>query len=55
MSRRQRAVACAAAIIPVTVAGLELLRCGSTAAAWILELLTAAAYLSWIFSADRLK
>jgi hypothetical protein len=48
-------MACAAAIIPVTIAGLELLRCGCTVAAWILEILTAAAYLSWIFSAGRLK
>lgn len=55
MNRQQRAIACAVAIIPVTVAGLELLHCGCALAAWILELPTAAAYLSWIFSAGRVK
>jgi len=53
VNRRQRAIACALAIIPVTIAGLELLGCGCAAAAWILEVVTAAAYLYWILSADR--
>lgn len=55
MNRQQRAIACAVAIIPVTLAGLELVLCGCGLGAWILELLTAAAYFSWILSADRRK
>lgn len=53
MNRQQRALACTAAIIPVTVAGIVLLRCGCDTAAWTLELLTAAAYFSWIFLAGH--
>lgn len=55
MTRRQRALACTWAIIPVTISGLALLRCGCVVAAWTVELLTAAAYLSWIFLAKRVE
>jgi hypothetical protein len=48
MTRRQRAIACAAAIVPVTAAGIALMRCGCAAAGWAIELATAAAYLWWI-------
>jgi hypothetical protein len=41
MNRQERAIVCAVAIIPVTLAGVELIRCGCGLGAWILELLTA--------------
>ena len=48
MTRAQRALACAAGIIPTTVAGAALVRCHCTLAAWVIEVLTAAAYVVWI-------
>jgi hypothetical protein len=48
MTRAQRAIACAIGIIPVTVAGIALVRCGCGTVAWALELFTAAVYLVWI-------
>jgi hypothetical protein len=48
MTRRQRAASCAVAVVPVTVAGAALLRCGCPAAGWAIELATAAACLWWI-------
>lgn len=48
MMRAQRALACGIGIVPVTIAGIALMRCGCATAAWTLELLTAAAYLVWI-------
>lgn len=50
MTRRQRAWACAAGIIPVTIAGIALVRCGCGTVAWALELFTAAVYLVWILT-----
>lgn len=41
------------AIIPVTIAGVALLRCGCGTAAWTLELLTAAVYFLWILLAGH--
>lgn len=48
MTPRERAWASAAAIVPVTVAGLALLRCGCGVAAWTIEIATAVAYFAWI-------
>jgi hypothetical protein len=48
MTHRQRAWACAAGIIPVTIAGIALVRCGCGTVAWALELFTAAVYVVWI-------
>ena len=53
MTRAQRALACAIGFVPVTVAGIVLMRCHCTFAAWVLELATAAAYLVWIFLPRR--
>lgn len=55
MNRQQRAVACTMAIIPVTIAGIALLHCGCTVAAWTVELLTAAAYFVWMFLAGDVR
>jgi hypothetical protein len=38
VTRRQRALACAAGIIPVTIAGIALLRCGCAFAAFSIEI-----------------
>jgi hypothetical protein len=53
MTRQQRALACAIGFAPATAAGIVLMRCGCATAAWALEVLTAAAYLVWIFLPRR--
>lgn len=47
MTPQQRALACAVGIIPTTIAGIALMKCGCAAVAYTLELSTAAAYLLW--------
>lgn len=47
----QRAFCAAAGIIPLTVAGGALLICGCRTAAWVIEIVTAAAYFTWIMAA----
>jgi hypothetical protein len=53
MTRRQRAVASAAGIIPATIAGVALVRCGSGFAAYIIEIATAVVYIIFILTAPR--
>lgn len=48
MTRRQRAGMAAAAIAPVTVAGIGLIRCGCSQAAWAIEIATAVVFSLWI-------
>lgn len=48
MTRRQRAGVAAAAIAPVTVAGIALIRCGFGEAAWLIEIATAMIFSLWI-------
>jgi hypothetical protein len=48
LSRRQKAVASAVAIIPVTIAGLTLLRCGCPFAAFAIEISVGLLYFIWI-------
>jgi hypothetical protein len=52
VTRAQRAIAAALGIVPITIAGIALLRCGCATAAYTLELVTAAAYLVWILTAE---
>ena len=44
MTRAQRARVAALAIAPVTVAGIALIRCGRSQAAWAIEIATAIAF-----------
>jgi len=53
MNRRQRARIGAAAIAPVTLAGLLLIRCGCSIAAYGVLTLTALSFAAWVFSARR--
>lgn len=48
MTHTERALACAIAIIPLTVACGSLLRCGRAVAGWTIEIVTALAYFVWI-------
>ena len=48
LSRRQKAVASAVGIIPVTVAGIALLKCGCAFAAFTIELGVGLLYFIWI-------
>lgn len=50
MNRRQRALACAVGIVPTTIAGALLLRCGCVEAGWFVEIATAGAYLWWVLA-----
>lgn len=43
------AVASAAAIIPVTVAGLNLIRCGCAWSAFAIEITVGLVYFVWLF------
>jgi hypothetical protein len=43
-----RAMYCAVGIVPVTIAGIALMRCGCSTAAWVLEIGTGVLYLAWI-------
>jgi hypothetical protein len=47
MTRAQRALVAAFAIAPVTVAGIALIRCGCSEAAWAIEISTAVAFGFW--------
>jgi hypothetical protein len=48
LSRRQKAVASAAGIIPPTLAGIVLLRCGCAFAAFAIEIGVGLAYFVWV-------
>ena len=48
MTRRQRAAVAAAAIAPATVAGIALIRCGCSQAAWAIEIAAAVVFSLWI-------
>jgi hypothetical protein len=48
MNRRQRAIACAVGIIPVTICNFTILLLDRPALAWLLELSVGAAYFLWI-------
>ena len=53
MMRAQRALACAIGIIPVSGAGIVLVRCHCTLAAYIIEVATAICYVVFILVAPR--
>jgi hypothetical protein len=53
VTRQERALACAAGIVPTSVAGLALLLCGRPRTAWVIDLVTAAAYFAWILISGR--
>jgi len=48
MNRRQRALACAIGIVPLTIAGIALLRCGCAFAAFAIEIGVGLLYFIWI-------
>jgi hypothetical protein len=48
LSRRQKALASAVGIIPLTIAGIALLRCGCVFAAFAIELGVGLLYFIWI-------
>ena len=48
MTRRQRAAACAAGIIPLTLAGIVLVRCGCAFAAFAIEIGVGLLYFVWV-------
>jgi hypothetical protein len=48
LSRKQKAVASAAGIIPLTISGFALLRCGCVFAAFVIELGVGLLYFIWI-------
>jgi hypothetical protein len=48
MTRAQRAGVAAAAIAPVTIAGVVLIRCNCGAAAWVIEIATAIVFGLWV-------
>ena len=48
LSRKSKAVASAAGIVPVTVAGIVLLRCGCVFAAFAIEIGVGLAYFVWV-------
>ena len=53
MTRAQRATACAIGIIPVSAAGIVLVICHCTLAAYVIELITAIGYVVFILVAPR--
>jgi hypothetical protein len=53
MNRWQRAFVAILAIPSVTAAGIALIRCGCSAAAYTIELATAVVYLLYITAAPR--
>ena len=53
MTRRQRAGVAAAAIAPATIAGIALIRCGCSEAAWAIEIATAFLFALWILASRR--
>jgi hypothetical protein len=52
MNRRLRAGVAAAAIAPATVAGIALIRCSCSQAAWTIEIATAVIFSLWIVAAE---
>jgi hypothetical protein len=48
LSRRQKAVASAVGILPLTLAGIALLKCGCAFAAFAIEIGVALLYLVWV-------
>jgi hypothetical protein len=48
LSRRQKAVASAFGIVPVTVAGIALLKCGCAFAAFAIEIGVGLLYFVWV-------
>jgi hypothetical protein len=48
LSRRQKAVASAVGIVPLTIAGVALIRCGCALPAFVIELGFGALYFLWI-------
>lgn len=48
MTRAQRARVAAAAIVPVTIAGIALLRCGCVFAAFAIEIGVGLLYFVWV-------
>jgi len=48
LTRRQKAVASAIGIIPLTIAGLTLLRCGCAFAAFAIEIGVGLLYFVWV-------
>lgn len=53
MSRTNRALACAIAIVPITISGVALVRCHCSPAAYIIEIATAVSYLVFVLLAPR--
>jgi hypothetical protein len=53
MTRAQRAIACAIGIVPTSVAGIALVRCRCSLAAYMIEVATAVAYVVFILVAPR--
>lgn len=53
MTRAQRALAFAIAIVPLTVAGIRLVKCGCATDAYIIEIVTAVGYLIFILVGTR--
>ena len=53
MTRAQRALACAIGIVPVSVAGVALVRCDCSLAAYVIEITTAIGYVVFILVAPR--
>jgi len=48
LSRKQKAVASAVGIIPLTIAGIALLKCGCASAAFTIEIAVGLFYFIWI-------
>jgi hypothetical protein len=48
LSRRQKALASALAVIPLTISGIFLLKCGCPSAAFTIEILVGVAYFVWV-------
>jgi hypothetical protein len=53
MTLGRRARVAAAAIAPVTVAGLVLIGCNCSGAAWTIEILTAVVFTMWVLAGRR--
>jgi hypothetical protein len=53
MTRRQRAIAAALGIVPVSVAGIALVRCHCSVTAYVIEVITAIGYVVFILVAPR--
>jgi hypothetical protein len=53
MTRTQRALAAAAAIAPATAAGIALIRCGCSGAAWAMEIAAAIIFSLWVLASRR--